>query len=170
MLDLVIGLGANLGNRRASLSKAVEMLEQVGRPVGLSRLYESAPVGGPPQPHFLNAAARLHCDREPTEILERLLELERSMGRQRTVPWGPRTLDLDLLWIADRSVNEPQLIVPHPRLTERAFALRPLLDVAPEAVDPRTGERYRAILERIGTEDLVVVAEPVGPPFTFGVT
>jgi len=110
--------------------------------VSRSRVYETEPVGGPPQPLYLNAAAALDFEGEPLALLEALLALERDFGRVRGVRNGPRTLDLDLLWIPGRSVAHERLVVPHPRLHERAFALAPLLDVAPDAADPRTGRRY----------------------------
>jgi 2-amino-4-hydroxy-6-hydroxymethyldihydropteridine diphosphokinase len=141
---VVIGLGSNLGDRAAWLQFATDYLQEIGTIVGLSSVYETAPIG-PPQPHYLNAAARLLSERSPAELLVVALEIERSAGRERRERWGPRTLDLDLLWIEGRCVDEAGLTVPHPRLVERPFALLPLLDVAPDAADPRTGQRYAAI-------------------------
>jgi 2-amino-4-hydroxy-6-hydroxymethyldihydropteridine diphosphokinase len=143
-LDVVVGLGSNLGARAALLELAVARLSKMGSLVGLSSVYETAPVG-PPQPHFLNAAVRLLSELSPSELLTMMLEIERLAGRERRERWGPRTLDLDLLWIRGRCVEEPGLVVPHARLHERPFALLPLLDVAPDAADPRTGAPYAAI-------------------------
>jgi 2-amino-4-hydroxy-6-hydroxymethyldihydropteridine diphosphokinase len=143
-LDVVVGLGSNLGERAALLELGAARLGEIGSIVGLSSVYETAPVG-PPQPHFLNAAVRLWSERSPSELLAALLDIERLAGRERRARWGPRTLDLDLLWIRGRCVDEAGLSVPHARLHERPFALLPLLDVAPDAADPRTGERYSAI-------------------------
>jgi 2-amino-4-hydroxy-6-hydroxymethyldihydropteridine diphosphokinase len=120
----------------------------MGLRVAVSGLYEALPQG-PPQPDYLNAAVRLATTAPPRALLAGLLELERRYGRERRVPMGPRTLDLDLLWIDGLEVLEPALAVPHPRLQERRFALEPLLDVAPSAVQPRTGEPLRAWLERL---------------------
>lgn len=142
-LDVVLGLGSNLGDRAGQLTFAIERLSAMGTIVGVSSLYETAPVG-PPQPHFLNAAVRLATPRSPAQILAAALDIERQAGRERRERWGPRTLDLDLLWIRGRLVDEPSLTVPHPRLHERPFALLPLLEVAPDAADPRTGARYAA--------------------------
>ena len=144
-LDVVVGLGANLGDRRASLHQAVRALRALGEVTHLSFVYESAPIG-PPQPDFLNAAARLRARLAPLDLLERLLEIERMAGRERRERWGPRTLDLDVLWIGGRSISLPNLVVPHPELCRRAFALLPLLDVAPEAVDPTSGKSYASAL------------------------
>ncbi len=108
-----------------------------------SPVYETAPVG-PPQPNYLNAAVRVRTTREAHAILQDLLAIESTMGRVRNAAerWGPRIIDLDLLWIDGVIVTSETLTVPHARLTERAFALSPLLDVAPGAVDPRTKRRY----------------------------
>jgi 2-amino-4-hydroxy-6-hydroxymethyldihydropteridine diphosphokinase len=141
-LRAVVGVGANLGDRLATMRRAVDMLGEVARVVARSRVYETAPVGGPAQPPFLNAAVLVTFDGSPLDLLERLLGIEASLGRVRTERWGPRAIDLDVLWIDGVAVNEPRLVVPHPRLRERAFALRPLLDVAPAARDPLSQAPY----------------------------
>lgn len=145
LLDVVVGLGSNLGDRAALLELGAARLREMGSLIALSSVYETAPVG-PPQPHFLNAAARLLTESAPSEVLRAVLEIERSAGRERRERWGARTLDLDLLWIRGRPVDEAGLSVPHPRLCERPFALLPLLDVAPEAFDPLTGQSYAQLL------------------------
>jgi 2-amino-4-hydroxy-6-hydroxymethyldihydropteridine diphosphokinase len=108
-----------------------------------SKVYETSPVG-PPQPAYLNAAVRLLTKASPNNVLAVLLGIEARCGRIRSpeTRWGPRTLDLDLLWGEGLIVSTPSLTVPHPRLMERPFALWPLLDVAPDAVDPTTGQRF----------------------------
>lgn len=100
-----------------------------------SYVYATEPVGGPPQGEFLNAAVRVECTQSPAELLDALLAIEQELGRVRRAEerWGPRTIDLDILWIEGVAVDTPRLTVPHPRLEERAFALAPLLDVAPNA-------------------------------------
>lgn len=148
-LRVVIGLGANLGDRAATLREAVRSIAAVeGVRVGArSRIYETDAVGGVEQPPFLNAAISAECTLVPRALLEALLAIEASLGRDRsadTVRWGPRRIDLDVLWIDGRVVDEAGLSVPHPRVTERAFAMVPLLEVAPGAVDPYTKQRYVA--------------------------
>jgi 2-amino-4-hydroxy-6-hydroxymethyldihydropteridine diphosphokinase len=138
-MDVVVGLGSNLGAREATLAAAVADLGQLGSALRVSALYETDPVG-PPQPSYLNAAVRLEVPGEPRVLLARLLDVERRYGRVRREKWGPRTLDLDILWIDGVSHTDPDLVVPHAALRERRFALAPLLDVAPEARDPVTGE------------------------------
>jgi 2-amino-4-hydroxy-6-hydroxymethyldihydropteridine diphosphokinase len=130
-----IGLGANVGDRDANLRRAVELLaaEPGVEVVGVSSFRETDPVGYLDQPRFLNGACAVETDLRPRELLERLLAIERALGRERGVGprWGPRTIDLDLLLYGAETVDEPGLTVPHPRLTERSFALEPLLELAP---------------------------------------
>lgn len=145
----VIGLGANLGERLATLRSAVEALSRLGKLVAVSQVYETAAVG-PPQPDYLNAAVLLEARLEPRALLTELLAVERHHGRVRLERWGPRTLDLDLLWAGEVTLDTPELTVPHPGLASRPFALMPLLDVAPDARDPRSGQAY---VDRLGGLD-----------------
>lgn len=142
MRRVVIGLGSNLGDRAATIAAAVEQFraDPDVRVLATSALYETPPAGGPPQGDYMNAALLLETSLPGREILRRALEIERAFGRVRApdVRWGPRTIDLDVLWIDGEVIAEPGLEVPHPGLKDRAFALRPLLDVAPDAIDPRT--------------------------------
>jgi len=141
MPPAVVGLGSNLGDRLENMRAAVRWLGRLaaGR-LRCSPVYETRPVG-PPQPLFLNAAVLFEEERHPRELLKGLLAIERELGRIRTERWGPRLIDLDILWIDGVTCREPGLSVPHASLTERAFAMRPLLDLVPNAVDPRTGQR-----------------------------
>jgi 2-amino-4-hydroxy-6-hydroxymethyldihydropteridine diphosphokinase len=116
------------------MREAVRRIAAHARILGVSRVYETDPVGGPEQPAFLNAAIALAWDGEPLALLDVLQRIEHDLGRVRDVRWGPRTIDLDVLWIEGGvRIDDPRLVVPHPCLHERAFALRPLLDVAPDA-------------------------------------
>lgn len=153
----VIGLGSNLGDRRALLRRALDGLAALGTPVRISALYETEPVG-PPQPLFLNAAVALESSLAPLALLDGLLALEISLGRVRQERWGPRSIDLDILWADTGVFLAPRLTVPHPELRRRAFALRPLLDVAPDAVDPRDGTPYRAVLAELGDDSPMEIA------------
>lgn len=139
--DVVIGLGANQGQPIETFRVAIQSLSSVLRVERVSKLYRTAPVG-PAQADFLNAALRAHTEVAPEQVLRRLLALEHELGRVRRERWGPRFIDLDLLWIRGLRRVSPELELPHPRLTERAFALRPLLDVAPDAQDPVSGRPY----------------------------
>jgi 2-amino-4-hydroxy-6-hydroxymethyldihydropteridine diphosphokinase len=141
-LCAVVGFGANLGDRIATMRAAVGELSRVARIDRTSRVYATAPVGGPAQPEFLNAAALLAYDGAPLALLDALLAIEARFGRVRAERWGPRTLDLDVLWIDGLALDSPRLVVPHPHLRERAFAVAPLLELVPDARDPRTGALY----------------------------
>ena len=161
----MLGLGSNLGDRvRNVLSAATAMraLHDVAE-ARLSALYETRPVGGPPQPNYVNAALLIRTRLPPREILVAALAIEHQHGRLRRERFGPRTLDVDILWIEGEHIDEPSLTVPHARLHERAFALVPLLDLAPDAVDPRTGTPIKRMLARVeptGVWKLVALAKP----------
>jgi len=131
---VVVGLGSNLGDRLATLRETAQRIAAEITPVvAASWVYETAPVG-PPQPHYLNAALLLHWSPETLPaLLEKLQSIEASLGRVRRERWGARTIDLDILWAENAAVDLPGLTVPHPRVHERAFAILPLLDVAPDA-------------------------------------
>ena len=157
-LDAVVGLGSNQGDPWLTLHQAVRELATWSPNLITSAIYRSDPVGGPPQPDFLNAAVRLRYAGSAVSLLEDLLALERAAGRERRERWGPRCLDLDILWVPGLELDQPGLCIPHPRLKERAFALRPLLDVAPDAVDPRDGVRYATILDGLGMSGIQLLA------------
>ena len=143
-LRAVVGVGANLGDRLQTMRAAVSELAQVAQVERTSRVYATAPVGGPPQPEYFNAAVLVAFDGTPHALLDALLAIEARHGRERAERWGPRTLDLDVLWIEGLVVDDPRLEVPHPRLQQRAFALAPLLEIVPDARDPRSGALYAA--------------------------
>jgi 2-amino-4-hydroxy-6-hydroxymethyldihydropteridine diphosphokinase len=139
-----LGLGSNLGDRRGHLEHAIERLPGV---VAVSAFHGTDPVGGPPQGRYLNAAVVIETELGPRALLDLALEIEREAGRERAERWGPRTLDVDLLLYGDRIVDEPGLVVPHPRLSERAFALGPLSEIAPDWVVPGTGRTVQELHE-----------------------
>jgi 2-amino-4-hydroxy-6-hydroxymethyldihydropteridine diphosphokinase len=137
-----VGLGANLGDRSAMLRAALEQLaaEPGVSLVAVSSVRETDPVGPVDQPRFLNAAAALETELSPRELLDRLLGIERRLGRTREGPrFGPRTIDLDLLLYGEERLDEPGLELPHPRLHERLFALEPLFELDPSLVVPGHG-------------------------------
>jgi len=150
-----IGLGSNLGDRWAHLERAVALLRAGGGVRAVSSIYETEPVGGPPQGPYLNAVVELVTEEPPRALLARCQALEADAGRVRTVRFGPRTLDADLLLVGDEVVCEPDLVVPHPRLFERRFVLAPLRDLAPELVPPE------ALAAAVGAVRLVGTLGPV---------
>jgi 2-amino-4-hydroxy-6-hydroxymethyldihydropteridine diphosphokinase len=146
---VVLGLGSNLGDRAGYLDAAARLL--AGTPglrlIGRARTYASPPAGGPPQGDYLNSAVLVATALAMPAVLARALEVEASLGRSRVAGErnAPRTIDIDVLWADGATVEQPGLEVPHPRLSSRAFALLPLLDLVPEAADPATGVAYASL-------------------------
>ena len=142
-----VGLGGNVGNAVATVGAAIDRLGRIPgtRLLAGSRLYRTPAWGFEAQADFVNAVALLETSLGARELLEHMLDIERSFGRERRERWGPRILDLDLLLYGDHVIDEPGLRVPHPHLHERAFALLPLLDVTPDAEIPRRGPARKAL-------------------------
>lgn len=138
-----VGLGANLGDREATIRRAVALVDELTdvAVVGVSSLRDTEPWGPVEQPRYLNGAVAVETDLPPRELLDALLDVERRLGRARDDEerWGPRTIDLDLLLYGHLVLDEPGLDVPHPRLHERRFALEPLAELAPDALVPGRG-------------------------------
>jgi 2-amino-4-hydroxy-6-hydroxymethyldihydropteridine diphosphokinase len=150
-LRAFIGLGSNLGDRLARIERAVDLLAETGDVVRASSVYETEPVGGPEQGAYLNVVVELMTPDSPRALLERCRGLEEDAGRVRTVRFGPRTLDADVLLVGGEYVDEPDLVVPHPEMYRRRFVLVPLGELAPElvprgALDSAVGE-----VTRVGT-------------------
>jgi len=154
-----LGLGSNLGDRRANLAGAVRRLGDAGPLVAVSSLYATAPIGGPTQGPFLNAVLVVETLLPPRALLDLGRAAEREAGRRRLVRWGPRSLDVDLLLYEGRKVDEPGLVVPHPRLAARRFALEPLVEAWPEAALP-DGTAVASLLPGLGEQEVLVVEGP----------
>jgi 2-amino-4-hydroxy-6-hydroxymethyldihydropteridine diphosphokinase len=155
-------LGANIGDREAAIREAFRMLGAVCDELALSSVYETEPMEVEQQPRFLNAVATGTTWLAPPELLAAAHDIERSLGRDRSAEQrrGPRTIDIDILLYGGVVSCDPVLILPHPRIAERAFVLVPLLELSPDLADPRTGEPYAAALARIGRAG--VYSRPVG--------
>lgn len=154
-----LGLGTNQGDREANLRAALAALSGLGRIEAVSAVYQSEPVGYTEQPDFWNLVVRLATPLAPRPLLDEAHRIEDALGRTRPFPDAPRTMDIDLLLYDDVAVGEPALTVPHPRLRERGFVLRPLAEVDPELRHPVTRE---SILDLAGSPALER-AEPLFP-------
>jgi len=135
-----IALGTNLGERLTNLHAAIAALAPEITVLTESHVYETPPWGYEDQPAFLNMAVKAETDLEPEALLKYMKQIEAELGREKSVRWGPRLIDLDILFYDDLVIDTPPLVIPHPRLHERAFVLVPLADVAPEVVHPVSGE------------------------------
>ena len=156
---VTLGLGANLGDRLATLQRAVDLLADHGvRTVASSRVWTTEPVGGPAnQPAYLNAVVRAETTLDADEVLAAANRVEAALGRTREVRWGPRTIDIDVLLFDDEVRDDPELTIPHPRLGERAFVVLQLLDIDPDPVLPDGTRVLDLPLDPDG-------AEPAQPP------
>jgi len=148
-MEILIGLGGNLGQPEAAFAEALEVLANEGRVMAVSRLWRTRPVG-PSQPDYLNAAALIDWPAVPRSLLQRCRELELVAGRNRAREerWGPRDLDLDLLIARSAVCRGPDLELPHPRLHERRFALEPATEVVPDWVHPLLGLTIEELAEK----------------------
>ena len=151
MTTSYIALGSNLGDRARNLLDGVRLvLDRVEARARISPLYETAPVGYVDQPPFLNGVLELRgALPEPHDLLDLCIEVESRLGRERSVRWGPRTLDLDLLVWGDRRIEDARLVLPHPRMHERRFVLEPLADLAPDLRHPVLGATVRELLDTL---------------------
>jgi 2-amino-4-hydroxy-6-hydroxymethyldihydropteridine diphosphokinase len=131
-----IGIGSNVGDREANCRKAIELLAEAGRVISVSSLYYTEPVGYKEQEDFINAVVSLETDLSARELLDACHAIEDRLGRKRTLRWGPRTIDLDILLYGDLMMSQPDLVIPHPLMATRKFVLAPLAEIAPEVVHP----------------------------------
>ncbi len=153
-----IGIGSNVGDRARFCRQAVEALAGSDGVdvVAVSSLYETSPVGGPPQRSFVNVVAKLETALDARELLETCKRVEHRMGREPSdIRWGPRVVDLDILLYDDEKISEPDLEIPHPRLKERLFALVPLLEIDPDVTDPWETRLHDALDEAEGEVQLL---------------
>lgn len=154
MAVVYLGLGSNCGDRLAFLQSATRRLHAEVTLTQVSSVYETEPVGFAEQPWFLNAVLEGYTELKPDALLQFALDIESSLGRARSFPNAPRTIDIDILLYGELKTASPSLTIPHPRLTERGFTLCPLTEIAPQLVHPVTGESMESILATaVGLEE-----------------
>jgi 2-amino-4-hydroxy-6-hydroxymethyldihydropteridine diphosphokinase len=151
--DVLLALGSNLGNRRAQLAAAVARLGRWLGGLRASSLYETAPRYLTDQPSFLNMAVAGTTELSPLELLAAIQSIEADLGRERLQRYGPRSIDIDIVYYDGLTVAVPQLAVPHPLRAERRFVLAPLAEIAPDFVDPETGRTLQAMLDALPPEE-----------------
>jgi len=155
MADAYLGLGSNLGDKRAHLRQALDRLSLVCAVKTVSSLYVTEPVGNKEQNWFLNAAVHIGCEQPPAELLSLLLATEHDLGRVRSAKNAPRTIDIDLLFYGDLVLESEDLAVPHPRLHERRFVLAPLAEIAPDLMHPVLGRSIQELADTLESDERV---------------
>ena len=156
MVESLIALGSNMGDREGNLRRAFGMIGRQMKLVKISSVYETEPMYHEDQSWFLNCVAAVETDSSPRELLERLQTIELEMGRERSVRYGPRVIDLDILFYGNEIVSEPSLEIPHPRIAERAFVLAPLNEISPKLIHPVLGRTVSELLDDLKTQKKVV--------------
>ncbi|MFO8010205.1 MAG: 2-amino-4-hydroxy-6-hydroxymethyldihydropteridine diphosphokinase [Dehalococcoidia bacterium] len=155
MNRVYLGLGSNMGERELNLEDALEALSQRMKITDLSSIYETEPAGYADQPWFLNMVCRADTVLNPFELLDFAKSIESGMGRKPGFPNGPRPIDIDILFFEDRVIDGDELVVPHPRLAERAFVLVPLAEIAPSLVHVRLNRKVRDLLRELNSPEQV---------------
>ncbi|OIM96777.1 2-amino-4-hydroxy-6-hydroxymethyldihydropteridine diphosphokinase [Pediococcus acidilactici] len=150
-----LSIGSNIGDRKKNLELAIEKLNQVAQVSRLSHIYETEPVGGVKQDDFLNMAIQVKTSKSAYELLDDLHAIEKALKRKRIIHWGPRTIDLDILFFNNDHVSSPELTIPHPEIPNRRFVLIPMLEVSQD--DPKLHQAIQALLDATSDKNMVII-------------
>ena len=145
-MKYLLGLGSNLGNKKENIDKTIEDIGNLGTIEKISTIEETEPWGNVEQEAFLNCVVLFETSLEPFELLKKIQEIEKKLKRKREIHWGPRTIDIDILWAEDLIINTTDLIIPHPYLHKRDFILREINEIAPDLVHPVFQKKFREIV------------------------
>lgn len=154
MTDVYLALGSNVGDSRTLINNAVKLLSTGLKDIEQAPVYRSSAVGYTDQPDFLNTAIRGRTDLSPNELLKFIKDTEKKVGRVASFRWGPREIDIDIIFYGDQVIISERLVIPHPRFAERDFVLQPLFDLNPSLVDPASRLSIRQLLERLDTHSI----------------
>lgn len=150
MTTVYLGLGSNIGDSRANITQAIQLLGTVVQKIKQAPFYTSKAVGYTDQPDFINTAISGRTGLSPEELLEFIGQVEQQVGRTASFRWGPREIDIDIIFYGNRVLATDSLVIPHPRLRDRDFVLRPLNDLDPGMIDPASGQTVQQLLNKIG--------------------
>lgn len=155
-VSVYLSLGSNMGSRKENLKKALGFISERTQLEMLSSVYDTAPVGNENQPRFLNVVCRVSTTLQPVELLAVIKDIEGKLGRLPKTHNLPRPIDIDILFYGDQVISTPDLVIPHPRLHERAFVLIPLIEIAPDLVHPVNKRTVKALLKSVGKNGVVL--------------